>query len=386
MSTTSSILGLHHVTLVASNAQRTVDFYSRVLGLRLVKTTVNFDDPGSYHLYFADETGSAGTVVTFFEWPRAPRGRTGIGGTHHVALRVADRDALLRWKRRLTDYGLRVRGPYDRQYFTSIYFRDPDGVILEIATDGPGMLFNEQAGITIQRTPPAELVRGGRDEAMISTITWPEPVTAIDSAMALTRGMHHLTAMTANVERTDEFLRGVLGLTLVKQTENFDDPGTRHWSWGSPDARPGSLITYLERPATDRRAHMGTGQGHHYALAVANEAEQLTFRDRLLDAGLSVSPVMDRVYFKSIYTKDPDGHIVELATMGPGFLVDEPVSTTGRSLQLPPWLEEHREQIEAHIEEIDRAPWPYDGSDGDRGMLSHPGRSLPIPETMEATS
>ncbi|QJR34397.1 VOC family protein [Gemmatimonas groenlandica] len=386
MSTTSSILGLHHITLVASNAQRTVDFYSRVLGLRLVKTTVNFDDPGSYHLYFADETGSAGTVVTFFEWPRAPRGRTGIGGTHHFALRVADRDALLRWKRRLTDLGLRVRGPYDRQYFTSIYFRDPDGVILEIATDGPGMLFNEQAGTTMQRTPPAELVRGGRDEALIATLTWPEPVTTIDPAMALTRGMHHLTAMTANVERTDEFLRGVLGLSLVKQTENFDDPGTRHWSWGSPDARPGSLVTYLERPSTERRSHMGTGQGHHYALAVANETEQLMFRDRLLDAGINVSPVMDRVYFKSIYTKDPDGHIVELATMGPGFLVDEPVSTTGSTLRLPPWLEEHREQIEANIKDIDRSPWPYDGFDGDRGMLSHPGRSLPIPETMEAMS
>ena len=110
------------------------------------------------------------------------------------------------------------------------------------------------------------------------------------------------------------------------------------------------------------------------------------YRDRLLEAGLNVSPVMDRVYFKSIYTKDPDGHIVELATMGPGFLVDEPVSTTGSTLRLPPWLEEHREQIEAHVEDIDRAPWPYDGSDGDRGMLSHSGRSLPIPDTMEASS
>lgn len=116
MRNTSGILGLHHITLVASNAQRTVDFYARVLGLRLVKTTVNFDDPGSYHLYFADAQGGAGTVVTFFEWPRAPRGRSGIGGTHHFALRVADRDALLRWKRRLVDLGLRVIGPYDRNY------------------------------------------------------------------------------------------------------------------------------------------------------------------------------------------------------------------------------------------------------------------------------
>jgi glyoxalase family protein len=380
---TGPIVGLHHVTLVASNAQRTVDFYSRVLGLRLIKTTVNFDDPGSYHLYFADATGSAGTVVTFFEWPRAPRGRTGIGGTHHVALRVPDRDVLLKWKRRLSDLGLRVRGPYDRHYFTSIYFRDPDGVILEIATDGPGMRFDELADTVVPRTPPAGLVRGSRDEASIALLSWPEPVPFIDDTMTLTRGMHHLTAMTANVERTDEFLRGVLGMTLVKQTENFDDPGTRHWSWGTPDARPGSLVTYLERPATERRAQMGTGQGHHYALAVANETEQLACRDRLLEAGLSVSPVMDRVYFQSIYTKDPDGHIVEVATMGPGFLVDESLAAAGTTLRLPPWLEEHRAQIEAHVEPIDRAPWPYDGRDGERGAMSHPGRALDVSEQAE---
>jgi glyoxalase family protein len=352
-----SILGLHHITLVAQNAQRTLDFYSRTLGLRLVKTTVNFDDPGSYHLYFADESGTPGTVVTFFEWPTAPKGRTGIGGTHHVALRVADQDALLRWKRRLTDLGLRIIGPYDRQYFTSIYFRDPDGVIIEIATDGPGMLFNEQSGAVLQRTPPAQLVKGGRDEAAIAALTWPEPVTHIDPAMALTRGMHHITAMTANIERVDQFLGDTLGMTVVKKTENFDDPGTRHWSWGTPDARPGSLVTYLERPSSERRSHMGTGQTHHYALAVANEEVQLAMRERLLDAGHHVSPVMDRVYFRSIYTKDPDGHIVELATMGPGFLVDEPVATTGSTLRLPPWLEVQRDGIAARLTPLDRPEW-----------------------------
>ena len=382
----ASILGLHHVTLVASNAQRTADFYTRVLGLRLVKTTVNFDDPGSYHLYFADETGGAGTVITFFEWPSAPRGRPGIGGTHHVALRVKDRDALLRWKRRLNDLGLRVIGPYDRHYFTSIYFRDPDGVILEIATEGPGMLIDEDvnesvkdgahASAVAQRVPPAALVRGGRDEALIAETTWPEPVTRIDADMSLLRGMHHITALSSNVERTDEFLRGVLGLSIVKRTENFDDPGKRHWSWGSPDARPGSLVTYLERDATSRRAHMGTGQGHHYALAVADDVSQAEFRERLLDAGLPASPVMDRVYFKSVYTRDPDGHIVELATMGPGFLVDEPVETTGTSLRLPPWLESRRDGIESRLAVIEHAPWPNDGSDAEIGALSHPRGAL----------
>ncbi len=370
MCSTNDIIGLHHVTLVASNAQRTADFYTRVLGLRLVKTTVNFDDPGSYHLYFADGVGNPGTVITFFEWPRAPRGRTGIGGTHHVALRVSDGDALLRWKRRLTDLGLRVRGPYDRNYFTSIYFRDPDGAILEIATEGPGLLMDETGADIPQRTPPASLVRGGRDEAAIAASTWPEPVPVIDDAMTLVRGMHHLTAMASNVQHTDEFLRGILGMSLVKKTENFDDPGTRHWSWGSADARPGTLVTYLEKdPSKQRHSTMGTGQGHHYALAVKDDATQLEFRERLLDARLPVSPVMDRVYFKSIYTRDPDGHIVELATMGPGFLVDEPVATTGTALRLPPWLEAQRPEIAAQLEPIEYAPWPNDGHDAARGLV-----------------
>ena len=364
MNSSSGIIGLHHVTLVASNAQRTADFYSRVLGLRLIKTTVNFDDPGSYHLYFADGTGNPGTVITFFEWPRAPRGRTGIGGTHHVALRVSDRDALLRWKRRLTDLGVRVRGPYDRLYSTSIYLRDPDGVILEIATEGPGLLIDEMGADTVLHTPPPTLVRGGRDEVAIAALTWPEPVATIDVAMTLVRGMHHLTAITSNVERTDEFLRGVLGISLAKRTENFDDPGTRQWSWGSADARPGTLITYLEKdPSRERHSTMGTGQGHHYALAVKDEESQLEFRDRLLPARLPVSPVMDRVYFKSIYTQDPDGHIVELATMGPGFLVDEPVATAGTALRLPPWLEAQRQAIVARLQPITYAPWPNDGCD-----------------------
>jgi glyoxalase family protein len=386
MSSTAGILGLHHITLVASNAQRTVDFYSRVLGLRLVKTTVNFDDPGSYHLYFADETGAPGTVVTFFERPRAPRGRTGIGGTHHVAMRVADRDALLRWKRRLTDLGLRVIGPYDRHYFTSLYVRDPDGFIVEIATDGPGMFWDEQSGVIAQRTPPADKIRGQRDESAIALLSWPEPVTTIDAAMTLTRGMHHITAMTGNIERTHEFLGDVLGMTRVKMTENFDDPGRKHWYWGTADGCPGSLVTYLERPANERRATMGTGAGHHYALAVADEDTQLAMRDRLLESGAHVSPVMDRVYFKSIYTRDPDGHIVELATMGPGFLVDEPAESTGTALRLPPWLEAHRAEIAPHLSELDRAPWPYDGGEGATGMRGHPGRRLELTSQVETVS
>ncbi|MEO1290739.1 MAG: VOC family protein, partial [Chloroflexota bacterium] len=137
------IQGLHHITLVSSDAQRTVDFYVKVLGLRLVKQTVNFDDPTAYHLYFGDAMGTPGSAITFFEWKHAPKGHPGIGGTHHVALSVQDYNGLLKWKRRLTDLGTTVHGPYDRQYFKSIYLRDPDGVILEIATMGPGFAVDE---------------------------------------------------------------------------------------------------------------------------------------------------------------------------------------------------------------------------------------------------
>src|SRR6478736_314537 len=152
--------GIHHITAIVGHPQENVDFYAGVLGLRLVKQTVNFDDPGSYHLYFGDELGRPGTAITFFEWPAAPQGAPGIGGTHHFALTVDDRDGLLRWKRRLTDLGLRVNGPLDRHYFTSIYFNDPDGTILEIATVGPGWAIDEAPDAlgTEFRAPPAEML------------------------------------------------------------------------------------------------------------------------------------------------------------------------------------------------------------------------------------
>ncbi|MDT8305567.1 MAG: VOC family protein, partial [Anaerolineae bacterium] len=185
-----SIQGLHHITLVSTNAQRPVDFYTGVLGLRLVKQTVNFDDPSAYHLYFGDETGTPGSVVTFFEWPHAGKGHPGIGGTHHFALQVADYEGLLRWKRRLQDKGLPVTGPLDRHYFVSIYFRDPDGTILEIATVGPGWTVDEEPDAIGSefREPPPEMIVNNRDEARVAAEVWAEPVPEIIPAMTLRRG------------------------------------------------------------------------------------------------------------------------------------------------------------------------------------------------------
>lgn len=343
-----TILGLHHITLVSKNAQRTVDYYSRVLGMRLVKKTVNFDDPGAYHLYFGDESGSPGTAITFFEWSWASQGKPGIGGTHHVALTVEDRNGLLKWKRRLVDLGLVVTGPLDRFYFTSIYFRDPDGAIIEIATKGPGWTIDEPAdalGMSFLQ-PPAEMVIRNRDEAQITAAIWDEPVETITPDMALDQGMHHITAIGTDISRTHAFFGDLLGMRRIKMTSNFDDPSSAHWYWGVGDGKPGTIITYFERDAQrEPRVRMGAGQTHHFALAVADAEAQLEWRERLIGAGLQVSPVMDRVYFKSIYTRDPDGHIIELATIGPGFTVDEGIAQLGSTLKLPPWLEHDRRQI-----------------------------------------
>ncbi len=359
-----TILGLHHITLVCSDARRTLDFYTRVLGQRFVKQTVNFDDPRSYHLYFGDREGSPGSAITFFEWPRAPQGSPGLGGTHHFALQVADYDGLLKWKRRLTDLGLRVDGPLDRHYFVSLYFRDPDGLILEIATRGPGWTRDEEPGELGQafRPPPPEMVVDNRDEERIASLTWPEPVPAITADMALLHGMHHITAIGRDIERTHAFFGELLGMQRVKMTSNFDDPDSAHWYWGVGDGRPGTLVTYFERdPAREPRRRMGAGQTHHFALSVADADSQLAWRERLLAAGLRVTPVLDRAYFQSIYTQDPDGHIIELATAGPGFAVDEPEESLGSELKLPPWLQSEREAIASGLQPLDPPAWQPPG-------------------------
>ncbi len=337
-----------------------MDFYAQVLGQRFIKKTINFDEPDTYHLYFGDSVGSPGSAITFFEWPTAPQGHPGIGGTHHFALQVADEDGLLKWKRRLTDLGIPVTGPLDRHYFTSIYFHDPDGTILEIATRGPGWTVDEAPDRlgTAYREPPADLVVRNRDEARIAAATWPEPVPVITADMALLQGMHHITAISADIERTHAFFGELLGMRRVKMTSNFDDPDSAHWYWGVGDGQPGTLITYFARdPAHEPRARIGVGQTHHFALAVPDEAAQLEWREKLIQAGHRVTPVIDRLYFKSIYTRDPDGHIVELATAGPGFAVDEDEAELGQHLRLPPWLESQRALIESRLRPVSAPAW-----------------------------
>lgn len=306
-----TVLGLHHITLGCADAQRTIDFYTGVLGLRFVKRTVNFDDPGTYHLYFGDDLGRPGTAITFFEWPRVREGHPGIGGTHHFAMSVPTHSALLRWQRRLSDHGLHIQGPVSHEGLHEICFRDPDGVILKIVTE-------DASGDARQE--------------------WTAP------DMALSQGLHHITAISSNLERTKAFYGDLLGMNLVQQGTSPDQPNVPEWVWAGQGGM-GQIRTIQPDPQRGPRARIGVGQTHHFALAVPDDETQLEWRERLIAAGLSVSPVMDRMYFHSIYTRDPDGHIVELATNGPGFAADEDPAHLGEALKLPSWLETHRQQI-----------------------------------------
>lgn len=341
--------GFHHVTMVSSNAARTLAFYRDVLGVGLVKRTVNFDDPAAHHLYFGDVTGAPGTILTFFEWAGLPAGYPGVGGVHHLALGVATSEAQLKWKRRLVDAGVPVSGPYNRGWFRSIYFTDPDGQILEIATRGPGYAVDEPADALGQREviPPGAQVIGDRDEAVIAALTHPEPVPTITPDMAL-EGIHHVSAITTDLPRLDDFYAGALGLSLVKRSVNQDHPDVKHWFWASYDGRevaPHSALTFFGWPPRGRPTRPGVGQTHHIAFRASSADEQLAWRDHLLSSGIQVSPVMDRTYFRSIYFRDPDGLLLEIATDAPGFAIDEAPGRLGQELRLPAWLEPERAVI-----------------------------------------
>jgi len=339
-----AIKGIHHITLVASNAARTVHFYTGILGLKLVKKTVNFDRPDSYHLYFGDEIGRPGTLVTFFEWPHAAPGRVGIGTTHHFALTVASLDALLKWKTWLQHAHLLVAGPFDHGAYKSLVFTDPDGVLLEIATSGPGW-----RGLD-----------AGQDvflphNASLATQTWPEPIAEITVDMELRR-LHHIAPISSDMQRTNAFYQDVLGMRCLYQTRDPDAPDVLRWYWTADTSddvgRPGTVITYATAGDPPVRGHIGHGLTHHFAFEVRDEEALQSWRERMQERDIEVTEVLDRKYFRSIYFDDPDGQHLEIATAGPGFLVDEPADHLGETLALPAWLEPERARIEAALPPI----------------------------------
>jgi glyoxalase family protein len=258
------LLGLHHVTALAGDPQRNLDFYLRVAGLRLVKRTVNFDDPASYHFYFSAGAGAPGTLATFFPWMNGRHGTRGSGQVVKAEMRVP-------------------KLPSDP-------IADPDGIGIEL----------------------------------------------VESAEA--PGIQSVTLCEADAGPTAGFLRDVLGLKIAEEDEKV----TRL------EMADGGRIEVLHAPGTPR-GKMGAGMVHHLALRVADEEAQLEWRARLIRAGLRVSPVKDRLYFHSIYFREPGGALLEIATGGPGFAIDEAEDRLGQSLCLPPWLEPARESIEQRL-------------------------------------
>lgn len=311
------ITGLHHVTAIASDPQRNVDFYTGLLGLRLVKKTVNFDDPSAYHLYYGDGSGSPGSIVTFFYWPGlAARGRIGSGQMAALAF-SAPPDALSFWTQRLAQQGVEA---HRRVRFGEeiVAFHDPDGISIEIV----GVASDARPGWT-----------GG----------------GISAAHAL-RGLHTAELRVRSTAGTLALLTGEMGYRLI----GTEGDRTRL------EAGPGGSGRYVDvvgDPSGDA-GRGGAGTIHHVAWRVADDAAQRTMQERLGAAGLNVSPVRDRNYFHSIYYREPGGILFEVATDAPGFAVDEPEAELGRALKLPLQFEPHRARIEAALPPLQPAAQP----------------------------
>ena len=310
----NAIQGLHHVTAVASDPQANLLFYQRVLGQRLVKTTVNFDDPGTYHLYYGDAVGTPGTIMTFFPWRHMPRGRVGTGETSAVAYAIPA-GSIAYWADRLAGFGLSVREEEARFGQPTLRFYDPDGMKLELlATDEPS---------TIEH--------------------WADGPVAPTHAL---RGFHSVTLLLAEVEATADLLVDHLGYRLVGQE------GARY-RYAGASADRGLYVDLVQAP-DESGGRFGAGSIHHIAFRTVDDEEQIAYQTTLYDAGVGVTDVKDRQYFHSIYFRSPGGVLFEIATDAPGFAYDEPEPALGGTLKLPPWMESRRGEIETRLPAIDR--------------------------------
>jgi catechol 2,3-dioxygenase-like lactoylglutathione lyase family enzyme len=314
--------GIHHVTAICGNAQRNVDFYAGVLGLRLVKRTVNFDDPQTYHLYYGDHAGRPGSLITFFPWPGAPRGRAGPGQIAVTSFAVTRR-SLGFWIDRLLRHGVKYRGPTVRRAGDVdeqvLAFEDGDGLMLEIVA-----------------TPLA----GDR-------IEW-TGAQGIPSPAAI-RGIHSVALWEEDAAPTASLLVDLLGL------ERIDEEGTtQRFAVGNNGSRS---IADVRSTGGFIRGNVSVGTVHHVAWRVPDEDAQLALRAQLVAAGLDPTPVIDRHYFRSVYFREPGGVLFEVATDGPGFAIDEPAGHLGERLMLPPQFEPRREEIAASLPEIATGPF-----------------------------
>lgn len=305
--------GLHHVTAIARRPQSNIDFYVRVLGLRLVKRTVNYDDPETYHFYFGDAVGSPGTLLTFFPWPGAGPGTRGAGETVAVALRT-QAAALDGWRARLAAHGLAC-STHERFGAEVVAFADPDGTPIEL--------------VAVDADPPTPA---------------PWPASSVPEPMAV-RGVLAVTITSPRIDDTTALLHGAFGLGV--EAESLQD-GTLRRRLAAGTGAGRTFVDVLEAPEP-LAARWGSGSIHHVAFRAADEPDQAAARSALLSAGLAVTKVKDRRYFRSIYATEPGGAIVEVATDGPGFTVDEPADELGLGLKLPPWLEQERATLRGRL-------------------------------------
>jgi glyoxalase family protein len=298
--------GIHHITAIASDPQRNLDFYTQVLGLRLVKRTINFDDPGSYHFYFGDQVGTPGTIITFFPWPGARRGSRGTGQVVATAFAVPG-EAIDYWKSRLKDHHVVSEETAPRFGNSVLRLTDPDGLMLElIASD-----HLDKVNLDFQSDVPREFA---------------------------IRGFHSPTLEVQSRKLTEHLLTETFGFRVVAE-----EKGRRRFSLDQEATS--KQLDLLKRPEGPF-GNIAAGTVHHIAFRAANDEEQREWREKLAGLGVGVTKVIDRQYFHSIYFREPGGILFEIATDDPGFTIDEPVEHLGESLKLPPDFESHRDTIE----------------------------------------
>ena len=300
-----SVLGLNHVTAISGDPHSTINFYTGVLGLRLVKLTVNFDDPGTYHLYFGDERGHPGTILTFFPWPGQPSGHRGNRQVTSTSFSVP-RDALQFWQERLASNGIRA-SEFGKRFGDSVLsFADIDGLGLE-------------------------LIASRDNDARTG---WSEGPIPREFAI---RGFHSVTLNEKNLERTESVLVDNLGFRLQDHEDN-------RYRYTTKDGTAGSLVDVVSQPNSERGI-VAVGTVHHIAFRASDDDHQKILRKEILQTNPSVTLVIDRLYFHSIYFREPGGVLLEVATDPPGFTIDEPIDRLGSRLALPSWLESSREKI-----------------------------------------
>jgi len=311
--------GIHHITAIAGDPQRNLDFYTEALGLRLVKRTVNFDDPGSYHFYFGDNIGTPGTIMTFFPWPGARRGARGSGQVTTVSFAVPQ-NSMAFWKERLRANHVITEEIEGRFGSDALRFLDPDGLQLEL-------------------TVIPSNVEGSRRETFKVTSRGSLDFARDDggpSARAI-RGFAAPTLEVRNPEKTEKLLTEILGFEFVAEENNR----RRFRGSGSNASAEIDLVS-----SEAGFGQIAAGTVHHIAFRAADDDEQLKVHEQLIARGLNVTPVIDRQYFHSIYFREPNGILFEIATDGPGFLIDEPADALGETLKLPPIYESKRNEIE----------------------------------------